>query len=137
MNNKPLTKTDLNKALDTNLAKQDVKWDKRLKTTIDTALAKQDQKWDKKLKTTIDTALAKQDVKWDKKLEALKKEIIRETANFFQTSIIPTLDRIENKLDETNNIVDNHERRLEKAEDKLFDHEQKIKTLQNLAPLTA
>lgn len=118
MDNRPLTKTDLNKALDTTLAKQD-------------------QKWDKKLKTTIDTALAKQDVKWDKKLEALKKEIIRETVNFFQTSIIPTLDRIENKLDETNSIVDNHERRLEKTEDKLLDHEQKIKTLQNLAHLTA
>ena len=61
------------------------------------------------------------------------KKIFSSFADFMQTSIIPILDRIEDRLNTMIIRIDKHDDKLEMHERKLFDHDERIGSLEKIA----
>lgn len=66
----------------------------------------------------------------DEDLASLRKEIRGDIIGFFDGSLLPLLDKMSNQIEEIKDITNNHEIRLDKHEDKLFVHDQKIKKIE-------
>jgi len=56
----------------------------------------------------------------DKRLGILKKEVTSDLIDFIDSSVVPLLKSMDEKLDKLNDIVNTHERRLDKHDDRFL-----------------
>jgi len=79
-----------------------------------------------------DVSGLKKDVKrLDKKMDQMKDEIIKGVGDLIHESVIPLIDKVDNKNKDNQDSIDDHIHQLDRHDDQLFDHEKRITSLES------
>lgn len=105
----------------------DIKLEEKLEGKLSKKFSEFEVRFERKLEEKFDSKLEGLEGRFDKKLKTFGEDIITDITNYIDESIIPLINEKADKTD-----VDRMERKLDRAIDRLYGHEDRISEIESV-----